>query len=359
MKERDAISTQTFKAVTVWAYWGIIMAHIVGKYYVRGTALTADWFIANALDGILRPSSSILEMMAGYYIFQNNKPLTLNLKAILSFYKKRAFEWWLPILAMTEFILLYWGSYDKKTSIGFVSIFMTAGEILTQTPGYPFWLGVVLIGADLFAPICWFLDTKARRKVIQSLMLLWFFLIIVPSVPGLFSGPVTHNLFARDLGFLLFGGYCLVPAVRHIAAHAGQMRWLLSILGISLTLTLSVPLYEHFSGIDPWYHHTLRNYSMPYVALYSFSLAISLFMFFEKHKNWSKTVSKLFYLCFPSYLIHSWIIECGIYWHPSTPILGLVVKVVSIASVILAWAWLWRYIQSDLGNSPITRGEES
>jgi hypothetical protein len=370
-ERKSIISTQSFEAVTVLAYCGIILTHILGKYYVRGAALTADWLIANALDGIVRPSPSILEMIIGYGIFETQKPQNLNWEAVLAFYKKRAIEWWLPIFATIGIILLYWGSYDKKTSITFASIFLTFDGTL-KTVAYPFWLGLVLIAADLFAPICWVLDKQTKRYGIHLMMLSWVVLILAPSflglvsgaiagnLPGLFSEPITRHLFARDLGFLLFGGYYLVPTVRYLSTHAARLRRPLLIgLFVSFGITLCVPLYEHFSGIDPWYPHTLRNYSMPYVASYSFLIAISIFMFLEKHKDWSKNISRFLYLCFPSYLAHSWFIECGIYWRLSIPIFGLIVKVVLVASVILGWAWLCRYIQLDLRDSQITLGEES
>jgi hypothetical protein len=345
--------------MTALAYYGVILTHFFEKYYVSGTPLTADWTIANLLDATMSPSTSILEMMLGYNIFKTRKPLKLGSDAVLSFYKKRAQEWWLPILAMTGFILLYWGSYDKKTSVGFISVFLTFGGILAKTPAYPFWLGVVVIAADIFAPICWLLDTRARRKGTHLMILLWFSVIIVPSVPGLFSGPITDNLFVRDLGFFLFGGYYLAPIARHISTHTGQERWLRWVLGISMAIALSVPLYEHFSGSDPWYPYTLRNYSMPYVALYSSSLAISLFIFLERHTNWSKTIAKFLHFCFPAYLIHSWILECGIYWNFDIPVLGLLVKFAMVSFFIMGWAWLYRYVQFDLGVDRITLWEES
>jgi hypothetical protein len=343
-----------FDALAVLGYGAIILTHILGKYYVRTTPLTLDWLAANLLDGLLRPGVGILEMATGYCILRLRKPSKWEWGAVLSFYKKRAVEWWLPVLAMIALILLYWGSYDKKP-VSYVSSILNFAEVL-KTPAYPFWLGLVIIVFDLAAPALWFLETATKRLGVHLLALSWLLLILAPSILG--KGPRTDSLFAKHIGYLLIGGYYICPISKWAATHIDKQNRIRAIFFMSMIITLSIPFYEHFSEIDPWYPHSLRDYTRFYVFLYTLAAAILAFMFFEAHKKYAMTLLKLLPLCFPAYLMHSWIIECGIYWSFGIPVLGLVVKVAIVAFIILLWAKLCLYVQADFKNSLAMTGKE-
>jgi hypothetical protein len=350
---RKLDTTAKFYAIAALSYWAIILTHILGKYYVRSEPLTWDWGIANLLDSLIRPAPGLLEIMTGYCIFQLRKPLKWEWKAVLSFYEKRAIEWWLPILAMICLILPYWGTYNKG-NVSYTDIFLTFSGVL-ETPAYPFWLGLVIIACDLVAPAMWLLDTTERRVSIHLLTLSWLFLIIAPSILGM--DPITNNLFFKHVGYLLIGGYYFSPVYRRVMRRPNK-NWISGIFFVSMIITLLIPFYEHWSGIDRWYPHSLRDYTRVYVFLYTITSAIFIFMFFEAHKNCVTTLLKLLHLCFPAFLIHSWIIECGIYWSFNVAVLGLVLKTVIVAGIIWSWAALWRFIQKDLKNSRAMIGKE-
>ena len=268
----------------------VIVLHISATYVNQNINNPNQWFtVGNFIDSFMRVCVPIFLLISGAFNIGNK----LN-KDYVYFYKKT-----LKAIVLPTFI---WGffycTYITVVSAleGYsptpISIVSTYFRIFSGKPYYHMWYMYMLVGLYLVTPsICRIID----KIKVNQLFIISFLFIGVGIISNLFVNFVWPLEFINYIGYYILG-YCLKHHCNQ-DNRGGAYLWFYLLSSFSIFLITEVIVRFNI------YNKTLYFYS--YLSPFVIVAAISIFVYFLRHKEFNINVNRIQPHTFNIYMIHA------------------------------------------------------
>ncbi len=177
----------------------VVVIHTAGPLLYRlGDISETDWMTGNIFDGLARISVPLLFMVSGYLLLSHQE-------SISSFYYKRFWKVFIPLLAWSLVYLLEENNFKGYTFINAVKTYI---YYIIQFPlSFHLWFLYDLLAIYLFVPILRMFVKSADDSHLWYFAILWFLFGPVLDI----TQHIVDLKFAIDLGFFTsYIGYFVI-----------------------------------------------------------------------------------------------------------------------------------------------------
>jgi hypothetical protein len=317
---------------------GLVISHIVGKTWIRSSTITADWILGNLLDALARPALPMLLTAAGVIAKDKWKGDSR------AFFRDRVSEL-MPFIGALVVYLIIWQRYD-----GYPFDFEITGILYTF--GYPFyWVPMIAIWWMLSPFFMYLHSTQRGRWALMAFFGFWLGFTVLLTAPYAYmqwdmvnlskwSANLANNHLLFKLSGFFIGGLCADVWSGALTEHPSLRKLNKIALLLSFCVTLCIPLVERGIGLDP-FDHTLRDYIRPHIVIFTVTIYLE---FVSRLKKGMQDFLHFFpyEVVLGLYLIHGYLIEAFVNWVPETPVVGLIVKTVTIIAMGAAFGFVYK-----------------